>query len=124
MIYDLEKQWIELKDAEKEIISKRRQIEDKIIAMMNVGPDFEGSKKGEKIRVSFSTTKSVDVDVLKEISRQKDVKEQVKRLFSWSAKINLREWKSTEDSIKNMFVEAITTKQSRPSFELLEKKEC
>lgn len=123
-LYD---QWMAAKESERIAIEARREIEDKLIAQINL-EQKEGSTTikdaGYKLRITQRFNRSIDADLLQEIAAEHGLTEHLSSLFRWKPEINQKVWKDTNEAITTPLLDAITTKAGRPSFaiEKLEEK--
>jgi len=117
----LYQQWIDAKEAERVAVDQRREIEDRLIAMLNVG-EAEGSATikadGYKVKVTQRFNRSIDADLLQEIAAENGLQQHLGSLFRWKPEINATAWKSADESITGPLCQAITTKPGRPSFSI------
>lgn len=117
----LYQQWIDAKEAERVAVDQRREIEDRLIAMLNVG-EAEGSatikSDGYKVKVTQRFNRSIDSDLLQEIAAENGLQQHLGSLFRWKPEINATAWKSADESITGPLCQAITTKPGRPSFSI------
>ena len=117
----LYQQWIDAKEAERVAVDQRREIEDRLIAMLNVG-EAEGSAtikaNGYKVKVTQRFNRSIDSDLLQEIAAENGLQQHLGSLFRWKPEINATAWKSADESITGPLCQAITTKPGRPSFSI------
>ena len=67
--------------------------------------------------------KKVDTESLQEIAAEEWLSDYLPSLFRWSADINSAVWKSTDSSITDKLLGAITIKPGRPSFAITQQEE-
>ena len=118
---NLYQKWIEAKDAERVAVDERRNIEDKLIAELNID-QCEGSSTikngGYRIKVTQRFNRSIDADMLQEIAAEHGITNHLGDLFRWKPDINAKAWKDADSSITGPLEQAITTKPGRPSFSI------
>lgn len=113
-------EWMAAKYAETEATERRRSIEDRITAAMDVTPTADGTKRAEidgmRITVSTRLNRRVDGDKVQEIAAERGVEWPVlQRLFRWRPELNVREWRAEHETITGPLSAAITTTAGRPS---------
>lgn len=119
----LYEEWIKAKEAERQAVEARRQIEDELIQSLRVEADKDGSKtykpEGYKVKVTTRLSRRVDGDELINLASQAGIgQEHLQALFRWKPEINLREWQNAAPEITGPLAPAITTKPGRPSFSI------
>lgn len=126
-LQSLSNAWIAAKDAEASATEARRKIEDKISDLLGIPEEWDGSKtlhEGKfKLAVKRTMTKKVDGDVLQEVSKRYGLDEYLPVLFRWKPEINLKVWKSADETITKLLAEAITTAPGRISYKIEEVEE-
>jgi len=126
-IQQLTEAWLAAKKAETEAIEWRRKTEDALTKHLGLAPEFEGTESfqiGEhKVKIIGRMTRKVDADRLQDIAAEHGLSSHLPALFRWKPEINATAWKSTDASITNPLLAAVTTTPGRPSFSisLLEK---
>lgn len=114
-------QWIEAKEAERNAVERRREIEDRLIAALAI-TESEGSStinaEGYKVKVTQRFNRSIDADLLQEIAAENGITQHLGDLFRWKPDINAKAWKDADESITGPLEQAITTKPGRPSFSI------
>lgn len=113
-------QWKELKETEKDIIDARRDVEDRLLAYVKVKP--EGTEttdiSGAVIKVTTRLNRKIDADLLQEIAAENGTTDHLGTLFRWKPDLNMQAWKAADQSITTPLLDAITTTQGRPSFNI------
>ena len=113
--------WLEAKAAEKAATEARRLIEDELLEKFAPEP-FEGVKSisdaGYNLKLTGRMVRKVDGDKLQELATEAGLSDHLGSLFRWTPSINMAVWKATDKSITNNLLEAITTKEGRPSFNI------
>lgn len=112
--------WIQYKQAEKDAVDSRRNIEDQLKSLLNVAETFEGTSNkdidGYKIKVVGRMSRKVDSEKLQELAAENGLTEHLSSLFRWKAEIASKTWESADESITSPLMDAITTTPSRPTF--------
>ncbi len=115
--------WMQAKQAETMAVETRRKIEDQVVSMIGLPETFEGTENAEaaggyKIKVVGRMTRKVDADKVQEIAAEHGLTEHLSALFRWKPEMNISIWKSTDSSITEPLLDAITTSPGRPSFSI------
>jgi hypothetical protein len=119
--------WLNAKKAETEAIEWRRKTEDSLLKLLGIAEQFEGTENfdiaGHKVKIIGRMSRKVDSDRLQELAAEHGLSSHLPALFRWKPEINATAWKSTDASITNPLLAAVTTTPGRPSFSisLLEK---
>ena len=113
--------WIQTKEDEKTAIEHRRAYEDKLLSLIGVAENFEGTENAEapggyKIKITGRMSRKVDADKLQEIAAEHGLTEHLSSLFRWKPDIDAKAWKSADESITSPLMDAITTTPARPTF--------
>jgi hypothetical protein len=121
-IQALTEAWLAAKKAETEAVEWRRKTEDALTKHLGLAPEFEGTESfqiGEhKVKIIGRMTRKVDADRLQEIAAEHGLSSHLPALFRWKPEINATAWKSTDASITNPLLAAVTTTPGRPSFSI------
>ena len=116
----LYKEWILLKEVEKNATENRRKIEDELIKQLHVPETIDETlhyeREGFDIKVVGRLNRKVDTEKLQELAAQAGLSEHLSSLFRWSCEINSAVWKASDDALTKPLLGAITTKPARPSF--------
>lgn len=119
-VADLSAEWIEIKEAERKATERRREIEDKIMALLNVDETLDGTENFVndkfKIKVVGRLNRKVDSEKVFQIAAETGYSQQIWDIFRWKAEVNANNWKSAADQLTEAFLPAITTQPGRPSF--------
>ena len=113
--------WIQAKEDEKTAIEHRRAYEDKLLSLIGVSENFEGTENAEapggyKIKITGRMNRKVDSDKLQELAAENGLTEHLSTLFRWKPDIDAKAWKAADESITRPLMGAITTTPSRASF--------
>ena len=115
-------EWIIAKKAETEAVERRRQIEDELVQMLAIDPQYDGTTFIEtekfKIKVVSRLNRKVDSEKAQEIAAEHGLTEHLSSLFRWKPEINMSAWKAADQSITEPLLDAITTTAGRPSFSI------
>lgn len=117
----LTQDWLEMKEVERQASETRRIIEDRLLSLIGIAENLEGTENastenGYQIKVVGRMNRKVDADLLQELAVENGLSDHLSSLFRWKPDINLSAWKSTDSSITNKLLPAITTTPGRPSF--------
>lgn len=121
----LYQQWLTAKAEEAEATSKRRMLEDQMVAQFNVPltldktANFEAD--GFKIKVEGRINRKINSEKLQEIAVEHGLMAHLECLFRWKPEINAAVWKSTDPAITTPLMDAITSTPGRPSFTIIKK---
>ena len=112
--------WIEAKRAETEAAIKLKEVEDKLIALLDVDLSVDGTTRmidGDvRINVTARPSRTVDDTKLKALAEEHDLKEHLSTLFRWKPEVNLRAWRGADKKITDSLNDAITLTSTRPAF--------
>jgi hypothetical protein len=116
---DIAQKWLEAKEAERKAVDLRRDLEDAMLALMEIPESLEGTKTAGdhyQIKVTGRMNRTIDANALQEMAAESGLTEHLASLFRWKPEINAAAWKSASDEITAPLLGAITTKPGRPSF--------
>ena len=117
--------WLEAKRVEREATAKRRQIEDEIKRMANIQESTEGTLNLDNgnlvVRITTKLNRKINPDKLQEIAAENGLTAHLSALFRWKPEIDMKAWKSVDESITRPLMDAITTTPARASFKIEEK---
>lgn len=113
--------WMQAKEDEKTAIEHRRAYEDKLLSLIGVSENFEGTENAEtpdgyKIKITGRMNRKIDADKLQELAAENGLTEHLSDLFRWKAEISAKSWESADESITRPLMGAITTTPGRASF--------
>ena len=121
----LYQQWLTAKAAEADATAKRRELEDQMVAQFNVPSTLDKTANfeadGYKIKIEGRINRRINSDKLQEIAVEHGLMAHLECLFRWKPEINAAIWKSTDPSITNPLLDAITATPGRPSFTIIKK---
>lgn len=115
--------WLQAKQAEAMAVETRRKIEDQLVSLIGLPETFEGTENAEaaggyRIKIVGRMTRKIDADKVQEIAAENGLTEHLSALFRWKPEMNISIWKSTDSSITEPLLDAITTIPGRPSFSI------
>jgi hypothetical protein len=114
--------WLRYKAEEGNAMTERRKIEDKIVKLLALAENFEGTETAEPdgfvVKIAGRIDRKVDSDKLQELAAEHGLTEHLARLFRWTPEINMALWKAADETITRPLADAITAKAGRPSFKI------
>ena len=114
--------WLSFKTAEEKATTERRKIEDAMVKLMAIPPDFESTETAEPegfvVKVSGRIDRKVDGEKVQELAAEFGLTEHLAKLFRWKPEINMAIWKAADEAITRPLAAAITAKPGRPSFKI------
>jgi len=114
--------WLSFKTAEDKATADRRKIEDQMVKLLAIPPDFESTETAEPegfvVKVSGRIDRKVDSEKLQELAAEAGLSDHLAKLFRWKPEINMAVWKSADEAITRPLAAAITVKPGRPSFKI------
>ena len=118
----LSAEWLGFKTAEEKATTDRRKIEDQMVKLLAIPPDFESTETAEPdgfvVKVSGRIDRKVDGEKVQELAAEFGLTEHLAKLFRWKPEINMTIWKASDESITRPLAAAITAKPGRPSFKI------
>jgi hypothetical protein len=118
----LSAEWLVCKYAEEKATTDRRKIEDQMVKLLAIPPDFESTETAEPegfvVKVSGRIDRKVDSEKLQELAAEAGLSEHLAKLFRWKPEINMAIWKAADEAITRPLAAAITAKPGRPSFKI------
>lgn len=119
----LSAEWMQHKTAEEHAVVERRKIEDKMVKLLAMSEDFEGTETAEPegfvVKIAGRIDRKVDGDKVQELAAEFGLTDHLAKLFRWKPEINMAIWKATDATITGPLAGAITTKPGRPSFKII-----
>ncbi len=117
----LTQSWIDAKERERLHAGVRRQLEDKILSLVGVSENMEGTESvdtdgGYKIKITGRLNRKVNAERVQEIAAEEGLTDHLQSLFRWKPEVNLSAWKSADKVITAPFLDGITTTPGRASF--------
>jgi hypothetical protein len=121
----LSAEWMQHKAAEEHAVVERRKIEDRMVKLLAMSENFEGTETAEPqgfvVKISGRIDRKVDGDKVQELAAEFGLTEHLAKLFRWKPEINMAIWKATDEAITKPLAGAITAKSGRPSFKIITK---
>lgn len=119
-IKTLTAEWIRLKEVERQAVDERRQIEDLLMCMVNSKQEGSATTKagGYQIKVTTRLNRRINSDLLQDIAAENGLTDHLSTLFRWKPDINMSAWKAADPSITEPLLDAITTTEGRPIFNI------
>lgn len=118
-------QWLAAKSEETEATSRRRILEDQMVAQFNVPSNLDKTANfeadGYKVKVEGRINRKINSEKLQEIAIEHGLMAHLECLFRWKPEINASVWKSTDPAITTPLLDAITSTPGRPSFTIIKK---
>ena len=118
----LSAEWLGFKTAEEKATTERRKVEDQMVKLLAIPPDFESTETAEPegfvVKVSGRIDRKVDGEKVQELAAEFGLTEHLAKLFRWKPEINMTIWKASDESITRPLAAAITAKPGRPSFKI------
>ena len=119
---DLYAQWIAAKERERQAVGERRVIEDALIQELKIAEAFEGTASredaGYSVKITARLDRKVDAEMVQELAAEHGLSEHLGTLFRWTPELNMKAWKSADETITAALAKAITIKPGRPSFQI------
>ena len=119
---DLYPQWIAAKERERQAVEERRVIEDALIHELKIAEAFEGTASredaGYSVKITARLNRKVDAEMVQELAAEHGLSEHLGTLFRWTPELNMKAWKSADETITAALAKAITIKPGRPSFQI------
>lgn len=119
---DLYAQWIAVKERERQAVEERRVIEDALIQEFKIAEAFEGTASredaGYSVKITARMNRKVDAEMVQELAAEHGLSKHLGTLFRWTPELNMKAWKSADETITASLAKAITIKPGRPSFQI------
>lgn len=113
--------WLRLKTEEKEINANRIAIEKEILDILKIKDltkDFTQTIDDKILTLTPSVTKKVDGDILAQIVKDNDLKEEFKIAFKREYKIDAVKLKTLDKTVQALFNKAVSVKFNKPTFHI------
>lgn len=113
--------WQQAKQDEADAIKRRREAEDRMLSLIGVAENAEGTTTAEapggyRIVVTSRIARKVDSDLVQELAAQHGLTDHLGALFRWKPDLNKSQWDHAAQNIRDALAPAITAKPGRPSF--------
>ena len=119
---DLYAQWIAAKERERQAVEDRRVIEDVLIQEFKIAEAFDGTVSredaGYSVKITARMNRKVDAEMVQELAAEHGLSKHLGTLFRWTPELNMKAWKSADETITAALAKAITVKPGRPSFQI------
>lgn len=119
--------WVKAKAEEQAATEWRRMTEDRILKILSLAPEFEGTENFDtgdfKLKIVGRHNRKIDAEKLQLLAAENGLSEHLSALFRWKPDINAAAWKAADESITNPLLDAITTTPGRPSFAITPKEQ-
>jgi hypothetical protein len=119
---ELIENWLAAKEAEKQAVEARREIEDELVTEFLIPENLDGTENktllGYQVKIVGRMNRTIDAELLQELAAENGLSEHLNSLFRWKPDINMALWNATNESITKPLLGAITTKAGRPSFSI------
>ncbi len=119
--------WVKAKAEEQAATEWRRMTEDRILKILSLAPEFEGTENFDtgdfKLKIVGRHNRKIDAEKLQLLAAENGLSEHLSALFRWKPDINAAAWKAADESITNPLLDAITTTAGRPSFAITPKEQ-
>ena len=119
---ELYAQWIAAKERERQAVEERRVIEDALIQELKIAEAFEGTASredaGYSVKITARMNRKVDAEMVQELAAEHGLSKHLGTLFRWTPELNMKAWKSADETITAALAKAITIKPGRPSFQI------
>ena len=119
---DLYAQWIAAKERERQAVEERRVIEDALIQELKIAEAFDGTASredaGYSVKITARLNRKVDAEMVQELAAEHGLSKHLGTLFRWTPELNMKAWKSADETITAALAKAITIKPGRPSFQI------
>lgn len=114
--------WSCAKLEETQAVTKRREIEDKMTAMLAINEQEETTTTAKtlqyQIKVATRLTRKVDADLIQELAAEHGLSDLLPSVCRWKPELDLRVWKGLTDDARGKLAKAITTTAGRPSYSI------
>ena len=125
MTISIYQQWLNAKGIETAAIKTRRDLEDAMVKIFNIGENLDGTVNMDwetyKIKVEGRINRKINADKLQELAAENGLTEHLASLFRWKPEINATAWKAAKPEITSPLLDAITATPGRPSFTITKK---
>ena len=125
MTISIYQQWLNAKAIETAAIKTRRDLEDAMVKIFNIGENLDGTVNMDwetyKIKVEGRINRKINADKLQKLAAENGLTEHLASLFRWKPEINAVAWKAAKPEITTPLLDAITATPGRPSFTITKK---
>jgi hypothetical protein len=121
----LSAEWLLHKTMEEAATADRRSVEDRIIKLLEIAETFDGTETIDQgnfqVKISGRIDRKVDGEKVQELAAEFGLSDHLAKLFRWKPEINMSAWKAADETITRPLAGAITAKNGRPSFKIIQK---
>lgn len=114
--------WSCAKLEESQAVAKRREIEDKMTALLAINEQEEATTTAKtpqyQIKISTRLTRKVDADLIQELAAEHGLSHLLPSVCRWKPELDMRIWKGLADDARSKLSKAITTTAGRPSYSI------
>ena len=125
MTISIYQQWLNAKAIETAAIKTRRDLEDAMVKIFNIGENLDGTVNMDwetyKIKVEGRINRKINADKLQKLAAENGLTEHLASLFRWTPEIKAVAWKAAQPEITTPLLDAITATPGRPSFTITKK---
>jgi hypothetical protein len=116
----LAKEWLMLKEQERQATEERREVEDQLIHLVKTKADGSATTKLDDftVKVTSRVNRRVDGELLQDLAAEHGLTDHLGTLFRWKPDLNMAAWKAADQSITDPLLDAITSSEGRPSFNI------
>lgn len=119
----LSEKWLRAKEAEREAVEERRNLEDRMLSLIGIATNAEGTTTAKPgpytVKVVSRLDRKVDADKVQDLAAEYGLTDHLSSLFRWKPDLNMSAWKAADKSITDKLAGAITIKPGRPSFSIV-----
>lgn len=119
----LYQRWLNAKKIEGVAIKERRELEDLMVKEFAIPKDLDTTinreVEGYKVKVEGRINQKIDADKLQMLAAEAGLSEHLSALFRWRPELNIVQWKSATEEIRQVLSGAITSTPGRPTFSIL-----
>jgi hypothetical protein len=119
----LYQRWLDAKKLEGVAIKERRELEDLMVKEFAIPKDLNSTINhevaGYKVKIEGRINQKIDADKLQLLAAEAGLSEHLGALFRWRPELNIVQWKSCSEEIKQVLSGAITSTPGRPTFTIL-----
>lgn len=119
-LIQLSERWLEAKEAEREAVDQRRQIEDQMRKAMKLEESEEGTVSTlvgrYKVKANCRVNRKIDPE--KFLLLANDAQIDVSTFTKWKFELVMSAWRKQDETIQRALSAAITAEPGRPTFSI------
>lgn len=119
-LINLSEQWLEAKEAEREAVERRRQLEDQMRKAMKLEESEEGTVSTlvgrYKVKANCRVNRKIDPE--KFLMLANDAQIDISKFTRWKCELVMSEWRKVDEAVQHELSQAITTEPGRPTFSI------